>query len=151
MLWKHWQRDYTCWRIKADIFGNVILNLCGFRGVENFPYPLSRPLSTSKNNTTTSPSNNNLFSKLQSSSLLLHLFPHLTPLTPGPLLYTLNSHPLTAGQVTSPGTQLQLIRAARAWLPPKWIRQYPGAPVQLSWWPWLIFRCVRKSGASHKT
>jgi hypothetical protein len=32
------------------------------------------------------------------------------------LLYTLSPHPLTAGHVTSPGTQLQLIRAAGAYL-----------------------------------
>jgi hypothetical protein len=32
------------------------------------------------------------------------------------LLYTLSPHPLTAGHVTSPGTQLQLIRAAGACL-----------------------------------
>jgi hypothetical protein len=35
--------------------------------------------------------------------------------------------------------------------PPKWICQYPGTPAQLSRWSWLIFRCMRKSGASHKT
>ena len=32
------------------------------------------------------------------------------------LFYTLSSHPRTAGHVTSPGTQLQLIRAAGAYL-----------------------------------
>jgi hypothetical protein len=32
------------------------------------------------------------------------------------LLYTLSPHPLTAGHVTSPGTQLQLVRAAGACL-----------------------------------
>jgi hypothetical protein len=32
------------------------------------------------------------------------------------LLYTLSPHPLTAGHVTSPGTQLHLIRAAGAYL-----------------------------------
>ena len=89
---------------------------------------LSHPLSTSKNNRTTSPSNS-LFSKLQSSSLSLHLFPHLSPNNNNPLLnnnpltnpdlsllYTLSPHPLTAGHDTSPGTQLQLIRAAGAYL-----------------------------------
>jgi hypothetical protein len=114
---------------------------------------LSRPLSTSKNDTTTSPSNSSLFSKLQSSSLFLHLFP--LPRTPGlSLLYTLSPHPLTAGHVTSPGTQLQPIRAAGACLHQIWTcfnHQHHGAPVQLSRWSWLIFRCMRKSGASHKT
>jgi hypothetical protein len=66
---------------------------------------LSRLLSTSKNNTTTSSSNSSLFSKLQSSSLLLHLF---LPRTPGlSLLYTLSPHPLMAGQ--SIGNHLYLI------------------------------------------
>ena len=39
------------------------------------------------------------------------------------LLSTLSPHPLTAGHVTSPGTQLQLIRAAGACLHQIWIRQ----------------------------
>jgi hypothetical protein len=39
---------------------------------------LSRALSTSKNDTTTSPSNNSLFSKLQSSSLSLQLSLYLS-------------------------------------------------------------------------
>jgi hypothetical protein len=116
---------------------------------------VSRPLSTSKNDRTTSPSNSSLFSKLQSSSLSLHLFPHLSPPTPGlSLLYTLSPHPLTAGHVTLPGTQLQPIRAAGACLHQIWTclnRQHHGAPVQLSRWSRLIFRCMRKSGASHKT
>ena len=39
------------------------------------------------------------------------------PSNPGlSLLYTLSSHPRTAGHGTSPGTQLQLIRAAGAYL-----------------------------------
>ena len=39
------------------------------------------------------------------------------PSNPGlSLLYTLSSHPRTAGHATSPGTQLQLIRAAGAYL-----------------------------------
>jgi hypothetical protein len=39
------------------------------------------------------------------------------PSNPGlSLLYTLSSHPRTAGYATSPGTQLQLIRAAGAYL-----------------------------------
>ena len=39
------------------------------------------------------------------------------PSNPGlSLLYTLSSHPPTAGHATSPGTQLQLIRAAGAYL-----------------------------------
>ena len=117
---------------------------------------LSRPLSTSKNDTTTSPSNSSLFSKLQSSSLSLFIFFLIfLPRTPGlSLLYTLSSHPLTAGHVTLPGIQLQPIRAAGACLHQIWTclnHQHHGAPVQLSRWSWLIFRCMRKSGASHKT
>ena len=70
---------------------------------------LSRLLSTSKNDTTTSPSNNSLFSP-DSSCLYL-------PRTLGlSLFYTLSFHPRTAGHATSPGTQLQLIRAAGAYL-----------------------------------
>jgi hypothetical protein len=39
----------------------------------------------------------------------------ISPPNPGPLLlYTLSSHPRTAGHATSPGTQLQLIRASGA-------------------------------------
>jgi hypothetical protein len=69
-------------------------------------------------------------------------------------LYTLSPHPLMAGHATSPGTQLQPIRASGACLHQIWTclhRQHHGAPAQLSQWPWLIFRCMRKSGASHKT
>ena len=70
-------------------------------------HQLSRPLSTSKNDMTTSPSNSSLFSP-DSSRLYL-------PRTLGlSLFYTLSSHPRTAGHATSPGTQLQLIRAAGA-------------------------------------
>jgi hypothetical protein len=68
---------------------------------------MSRPLSTSKNDTTTSPSNSSLFSP-DSSCLYL-------PWTLG-LSLLLYSHPRTAGHATSPGTQLQLIRAAGAYL-----------------------------------
>jgi hypothetical protein len=35
-------------------------------------------------------------------------------------------------------------QGSRGVSPPKWIRQYPGAPAQLSRWLWLIFRCMRK-------
>jgi hypothetical protein len=69
-------------------------------------YLLSRPLSTSKNDATTSPSNSSLFSP-DSSCLYLpqpwasHSF------------YTL-SHPRTAGHAPSPVVRLQLIRAAGA-------------------------------------
>jgi hypothetical protein len=90
---------------------------------------LSRPLLTSKKDRTTSPSNSSLFSKLQSSSLSLQLcLPNFFSLNfislnfislsdPGlSLLYTLSPHPLTAGHITSPSTQLQLIRAAGACL-----------------------------------
>jgi hypothetical protein len=69
-------------------------------------------------------------------------------------LYILSPHPLTAGHATSLGTQLQPIRAAGACLHQIWTclyRQHHGAPAQLSQWSWLIFRCMRKSGASHKT
>jgi hypothetical protein len=51
--------------------------------------------STSKNDTTTSPSNSSLFNKLQSSSLLLHLFPHLSPPNPGPLTLIYSQSPST--------------------------------------------------------
>ena len=68
---------------------------------------VSRPLSTSKNDTTTSPSNSSLFSP-DSSCLYL-------PRTLG-LSLLLYSHPRTAGHAASPGTQLQLIRAAGAYL-----------------------------------
>ena len=58
------------------------------------------------------------------SPLFLYLPPNSNPLlnnnppsNPGlSLLYTLSSHPRTAGHATSPGTQLQLIRAAGAYL-----------------------------------
>jgi hypothetical protein len=69
-------------------------------------------------------------------------------------LYALSPHPLTAGHVTSPGTQLQPIRASGAYLHQIWTclhHQHHGAPVQLSRWSWLIFRCMKKSGASYKT
>ena len=88
---------------------------------------MSRPLSTSKNDTTTSPSNSSLFSKLLSSSLSLQLFlsqlylscfNSFSSFSPEPWashsFYTLSSHPRTAGHATSPGMQLQLIRAAGA-------------------------------------
>jgi hypothetical protein len=113
---------------------------------------MSHPLSTSKNDTTTSSSNSSLFSKLQSSSLSLFIS---LPQTPGlSLIYTFSPYPLTAGHVTSPGMQLQPIRAAGACLHQIWTslyRQHHGAPAQLSRWSWLIFRYMRKSGASHKT
>ena len=52
------------------------------------------------------------------SSFSSSISPNNNPLTnPGlSLLSTLSSHPLTAGHVTSPGMQLQLIRAAGAYL-----------------------------------
>ena len=56
---------------------------------------VSRPLSTSKNDMTTSPSNSSLFSKLQSSSLSLHLFPHLSPPNPGPRTLIYSQSPST--------------------------------------------------------
>ena len=57
------------------------------------------------------------------------------------LLYTLSPHPLTAGHATSPGTQLQPIRAAGACLHQIWTclnHQHHGAPVQLSRCSWLF-------------
>jgi hypothetical protein len=98
-----------------------------------------------------------LLTTVYSASFSLHLSPFIffSPQTPGvSLLYTLSPHPLTAGHVTSPGTQLQPIRAAGASLHQIWTclnHQHHGAPAQLSRWSWLIFRCMRKSGASHKT
>jgi hypothetical protein len=110
---------------------------------------LSHLLSTSKNDTTTSSSKSSLFSKLQSSSLSLFIS---LPQTPSlSLLYTLSPHLLAAGHITSPGTWLQPIRAAGAHRHQIWTclhRQYHGAPAQFSQWSWLIFRCMRKSGAS---
>ena len=50
-------------------------------------------------------------------------------------LYTRSPHPLMAGHVTSPGMQLQPIRAAEACLHQIWTclyRQHHGAPAQLS-------------------
>jgi hypothetical protein len=97
-----------------------------------------------------------LLTAVYSASFSLHLsrFIFFLPRTPGlSLLYTLSPHPLTAGHVTSPGTQLQPIRAAGACLHQIWTClhcQHHGAPAQLSW-SWFIFRCMRKSGASHKT
>jgi hypothetical protein len=104
-------------------------------------HQLSRPLSTSKNDATTSPSNSSLF-RPDSSCLylpclylpclylpLVFISPlFISPLFISPLFlylprtlglslfYTLSSHPRTAGHATSPGTQLQLIRAAGAYL-----------------------------------
>jgi hypothetical protein len=51
------------------------------------------------------------------SPLFISLPNNHHPPDPGlSLLYTLSSHPRTAGHATSPGTQLQLIRAAGAYL-----------------------------------
>jgi hypothetical protein len=44
---------------------------------------------------------------------LVYIFPRTLGLS---LFYTLSSHPCTAGHATSPGMQLQLIRAAGAYL-----------------------------------
>jgi hypothetical protein len=67
----------------------------------NFSLPLlSSSSSISPNNNNNNPLSNNNY-----------------PSNPGlSLLYTLSPHPLTAGHVTSPGSQLQLIRAAGAYL-----------------------------------
>jgi hypothetical protein len=80
---------------------------------------MSRPLSTSKNDATTSPSNSSLFSPDSSCLYLPCLYLpclYLPPTLGLSLFYTLSSHPRTAGHATSPGTQLQLIRAAGAYL-----------------------------------
>jgi hypothetical protein len=118
----------------------------------NIQTGVSRPLLTSKNDMTTSPSNSSLFSKLQSSSLSLHLFPHLSPPNPVPLTLIYSQSPSTHSRprhLTRHAASAN--QGSRGMSPPKWIRQYPGAPAQLSRWLWLIFRCMRKSGASHKT
>jgi hypothetical protein len=81
---------------------------------------------------------------LHLSRFNFYLFIFLSLPDPGlSLLYTLSPHPLTAGHVTSPGLQLQPIRAAGACLHQIWTclkSQHHGAPVQLARWPWLIFR-----------
>jgi hypothetical protein len=55
----------------------------------------------------------------------------ISPPNPGPLslLYTLSSHPRTAGHATSPASANQ---GSRGISPSKWIHQYPGTPSQLS-------------------
>jgi hypothetical protein len=148
--------EFMRWKHRSKLFGEIGTTVLSSHISEVRKrlkkMKLSCPLSTNKNDTTTSSSNSSLFSKLQSSSLSLHLF---LPRTPGlSLLNTLSPHPLTAGHVTSPGTQLQPIRAAGACLHQIWTclhRQHHGAPAQLSRWSWLIFRCMRKSGASLET
>jgi hypothetical protein len=113
-----------------------------------------RPLSTSKNDTTTSPSNNSLFSKLQSSSLSLQLYlPQLyLSLSLGPLTLIYFQPPSTHGRLRHLTRHAASAnQGSRGMSSPKWIRQYPVAPAQISRWSWLIFRCMRKSGASHKT
>jgi hypothetical protein len=70
-----------------------------------------------KNDTTTGSFCTRLFSPVSSCLYLPRLYlPCLyLPRTLGlSLFYTLSSHPRTAGHATSPGTQLQLIRAAGA-------------------------------------
>jgi hypothetical protein len=62
---------------------------------DNWDHSVSCLLSTSKNDTTTSPSNSSLFSKLQSSSLSLHLFPHLPPPNPRSLTLIYSQSPST--------------------------------------------------------
>jgi hypothetical protein len=72
-----------------------------------------------KNDATTGSFCTRLFSPV-SSCFYLHCFYlpcFYLPQTLGlSLFYTLSSHPRTAGHATSPGTQLQLIRAAGAYL-----------------------------------
>jgi hypothetical protein len=113
---------------------------------------LSRPLSTSKNDTTTSSSNSSLFSKLQSSSLSLHLF---LPGTPGPLTLIYSQPPSTHGRprhLTRHAASAN--KGGRGVSPPNMDLFTPPA----SWCTCAvhtmvvaIFRCMRKSGASHKT
>jgi hypothetical protein len=66
---------------------------------------MSRPLSTSKNDTTTSPSNNSLFSMLQSSSLfiffLIYLLVYISP-EPWASHSFILSVPIHAQQATPP-------------------------------------------------
>jgi hypothetical protein len=87
-------------------------------------YNLSRPLSTSKNDATTSPSNNSLFSP-DSSCLYL-------PRTLGLslLLYSLSSThrrpcPLASHEASAN-------QGSRGKSPPNWIHLYPGTPAQHS-------------------
>jgi hypothetical protein len=113
-------------------------------------HPLSRPLSTSKNDTTTSSSNSSLFSKLQSSSLASSF----SPLNPGPLTLIYSQSPFTHGRPhhltrhTASANQ-----GGRGASPPNMDLFTPPA----SWCTcaaftmvMAIFRCMRKSGASHK-
>ena len=77
----------------------------------------ARPQLSSKNNATTGSFCTRLFSPVSSCLYLpcLYLPCLYLPRTLGlSLFYTLSSHPRTAGHATSPGTQLQLIRAAGA-------------------------------------
>jgi hypothetical protein len=91
-IWKPAKKKYIMTSV-----GNIFI----YTGLENLwileenLQLLSRPLSTSKNDTTTSPSTSSLFSKLQSSSLSLHLFPHLSPPNPGPLTLIYSQSPST--------------------------------------------------------
>lgn len=66
----------------------------------HLPKWLSHPLSTSKNDTTTSSSNNSLFRNLQSSSLspFISLPLHLSPPEPGPLTLINSQPPSTHGR-----------------------------------------------------
>ena len=72
----------------------------------------ARPQLASKNDAATGSFCTRLFSPVSSCLYLPCLY---LPRTLGlSLFYTLSSHPRTAGHATSPGTQLQLIRAAGA-------------------------------------
>ena len=92
--------------------------------VWDMSHPLSRPLSTSKNDATTSPSNSSLFSP-DSSCLYL-------PRTLGLslLLYSLSSthrrpRPLASHEASAN-------QGSRGKSPPNWIHLYPGTPAQHS-------------------
>ena len=77
----------------------------------------ARPQLASKNEAATGSFCTRLFSPVSSCLYLpcLYLPCLYLPRTLGlSLFYTLSSHPRTAGHATSPGTQLQLIRAAGA-------------------------------------
>ena len=84
-----------------------------------FLFPVSAPLLVRaqlarKNDDATGSFCTRLFSPVSSCLYLPCLY---LPRTLGlSLFYTLSSHPRTAGHATSPGTQLQLIRAAGAYL-----------------------------------
>ena len=96
-------------------------------------------LSTSKNDMTTSLSNSSLFSKLQSSSLSLHLFPHLPPTNPGPLALIYSQSPSTHSRpchLTRHAASAN--QGSRGTSPPNMDLFIPPASWCISWWLWLF-------------